>query len=391
MLPMEEEGGYLGHSLTSVLDGETSLVIATAPVPATAAGVFDAWIAHTNKHARFGKESIDPSKSTSYAFIWRSWTKYLSYVLAVPTDSICGSSVLLATPINIAHFIANGPTSSKPSRSISKNTQKRYFTVLQRVYAFCVQQSWLEVSPVDDVAEQDRPDIENHEGHVLTHDQWIACTSRINELTRNDYEFRDRAILMLLFKHGLRPEEVRALSLQDFQTDITNQHILAIHAIRGPEQGRFLPLDAITAESVQSWMAVRSNLKVVKRTCQLLEKTAGNDEIRALCETMFVTEKKMGLSMVTLLTVVRSHIEKSCSSAGVEFPKRMGPQIIRNTRIVRWLTAGLDVQHVVKLAGLKNAKGLLHLRNSCTPEVIDRMQPARRRDDSTHQVNILQR
>ena len=387
------ESEYLtsGHDspLDDVADFSARRAIATGPVPATSADVFDAWIVHTNQHARYGKESIDPSKSTSYAFIWRSWTKYLASILAVPTQSLNGQAVMMATPINVAHFIANGPTSSKPDRSISKNTQKRYFTVLQRVYAFCAAQAWLDVSPVDAVAAQDRPDVENHEGHVLTEAQWQACTIRIDQLTSNDYEIRDRAILMLLFKHGLRPEEVRALRVQDMQPDISDQSTLAISSIRGPGQERVLPLDDKSTDAIHSWKNVRRNLKVVKRTNDLLQQDFGNVELHALSDTLFVTEKKMEMGMVTLLTLVRSHIEKSCTSAGLPFPNRMGPQIVRNSRIVRWLNAGIEIPLVVKLAGLKNAKGLLHLRNSCSAEVIDQIRPARRRDDSKYQSNIL--
>lgn len=389
------EDEYLNCGLDSPLEDVTGFATkranATAPVPATAAGVFDSWIAHTNQHARYGKESIDPSKSTSYAFIWRSWAKYLASVLTLPAQSMNGQAVMLATPINVAHFIAHGPTASKPDRSISKNTQKRYFTVLQRVYAFCAAQAWLDVSPVDAVAAHDRPDEENHEGHVLTAPQWDACTARIAQLTGNDYEIRDRAILMLLFKHGLRPEEIRALCVQDIQPDISEQSTLAINSMSGPKQERVLPLDETTAQAIQTWKSARRNLKVVKRTIDQLQQDFGNDDLHAVSNNLFVTEKKMGLSMVTLLTLVRTHIEKSCIGAGLPFPNRMGPQIVRNTRIVRWLNAGLEIQLVVKLAGLKNAKGLLHLRNSCSAEVNDQIQPARRRDDALYQTNILRK
>lgn len=392
-LPTASEDDYLNDRSDSPLDEVRSSVFSylnsASPIPSTAAGVHDAWIAYTNAHACYGKESIDPSKSKSYAFIWRSWTKYLASVLLVAPESMDGKSMMLATPIDVAKFIANGPTASKPDRSISKITQRRYFTVLLRVYAFCVSQAWLDASPVDAVAKQDRPAEENHEGQVLSAAQWSACTQRLALLTSNDYEIRDRAILMLLFKEGLRPEEIRGLRLQDFQPDITNVPTLAIRSIRGPEQERVIPLDPATATSIQEWKLVRRNMRVVKRTLDELQNDFSNQQLHALSDTLFVTEKKMEIGQVALLTLVRSHIEKACISASIEFPNRMGPQIVRNSRIVKWLNAGIDVQQVVKRAGLKNAKGLLHLLLACSEEVQDKIKPARRRDDVIYQSNIL--
>ena len=59
----------------------------------------------------------------------------------------------------------------------------------------------------------------------------------------------------------------------------------------------------------------------------------------------------------------------------------MGPQIVRNTRLCIWLNNGEDVGQVVKRAGLKNAKGLLHLINACSVDVQQKLRPANKRDD----------
>ena len=150
-----------------------------------------------------------------------------------------------------------------------------------------------------------------------------------------------------------------------------------------------MPLDLATATSIQDWKRVRRNMRVVKRTIDELQRDFSNPDLHALSDTMFVTEKKMEIGQVALLTLVRSHIEKACTAASIELPNRMGPQIVRNSRIVRWLNAGTDVQQVVRMAGLKNTKGLLHLLLACTEEVKDKIKPARRRDDAIYQSNIL--
>ncbi len=59
---------------------------------------------------------------------------------------------------------------------------------------------------------------------------------------------------------------------------------------------------------------------------------------------------------------------------------RLGPQIIRNTRLVFWLNDRVPVEDVVKRAGLKNSKGLYHLFEYLPEEV--RAQIRNQRDDA---------
>ena len=44
-------------------------------------------------------------------------------------------------------------------------------------------------------------------------------------------------------------------------------------------------------------------------------------------------------------------------------PGRIGPQVLRNTAIVLWLNDGVPEKEVVRRVGLKNSKGLHHLRH----------------------------
>lgn len=384
----DTEANLEDGTLDSSLDDLARPVIRAA-VPVLALDVFPLWIEHVNLHARYGKESINLTLSTSYAFIWRSWCKYLGNAVSAPPEAVPSKLVMDATPTDIARFIDCGPTGSKPDRPISKNTQRRYFTVLQRVYAFCSLQGWVRSNPADDVEKQDRPPEELHEGHILNQDQWQACTAHIEKISSNAIEIRDKAVLMLLFKYGLRPEEIRALRLQDLQQDISGSHILEIQSIRGPEQERRIPIDEPTTAVLKNWKKARQSFMVVQRTLDKHQADMHNSDLAKACDTMFVSRASMGLAMVTLMKLVRTHIEQSCANAGLELPKRMGPQVVRNTRLIRWLNAGKEVPYVVRLAGLKNAKGLVHLIQSCNDDVRQQLLPARRRDDDHSKSNIL--
>ena len=63
-----------------------------------------------------------------------------------------------------------------------------------------------------------------------------------------------------------------------------------------------------------------------------------------------------------LLVLVRAHLLAASRAAGQKDPVRAGPQIVRNTRLVQWMWSGMPQPDVALRAGLKNVRGLLHLR-----------------------------
>lgn len=75
------------------------------------------------------------------------------------------------------------------------------------------------------------------------------------------------------------------------------------------------------------------------------------------------------MSMHALLYLVTKTIRTACQSSNLPPPARLGPQVVRNTVLVRWLNSDFTVEQVVKAAGLKNAKGLYHLRDLVHHEV----------------------
>lgn len=349
------------------------------PAPKHSMQICEAWLAYVNSIAEFGREPIH--KTATYTFIWRSWCNFLATRQFGPQANYIQAQPLLATAHDIEAFLQSGPQSSKPKRHVSAVTRRRYYTVLQRVYAFCDLQGWITGNPIDHMANNDRPSPEKHDGFVMNDTQWRACINLIEQLGKGSTEVRDKAILLLLFTLGLRPEEIRKLQLQDFYTGIADLHTIVINANTGPAQQRSLPVDSTTAKAISEWIEVRQHLNIVARHANKILADRNNDGLRVDGQTLFVARSSMHLSMVSLLNLVRSHIEQACRGAGVEPPPRMGPQIIRNTRIVRWLAAGFDVEDVVRRAGLKNAKGLLHIVHACPDPVRFKIMPAQRRDD----------
>lgn len=338
-----------------------------------------AWISYVNSVAIFGREPI--KKSSTYAFIWRSWCKFLAIRQFGQSTHYQQALPMLATAEDIEQFLKNGLKSSKPTREVSQVTKRRYYSVLQRIYAFCAQQDWIKINPVNALTLSDRPSPEKHDGHILNDVQWQACLDRIRTLGSSATEARNRAILLLLFTVGLRPEEIRKLQVHDFITGVANLNSIVIRDTTGPVQQRTLPVNTATSQALQEWIDIRKNLNVVVNHAQKIKAGSCNEELRLATQSLFVSRSRINLSMVALLNLVRAHIEQACISAQLDLPKRMGPQIIRNTRIVRWLNSGLDVSNVVDAAGLKNAKGLLHIAYAVPESVRAKILLSKRRDD----------
>lgn len=367
------------HSGTSQSEDPARGTTFKSKPPKESMQICEAWLAYVNSIAEYGREAIN--KTAAYTFIWRSWCNFLAKRQLDDQATYLQAKPLLATSQDIEQFLSSGPQSSKPKRAVSNVTKRRYYTVLQRIYAYCALQEWIPLSPVDGMANNDRPSPEKHDGYVMNDYQWRASIDFIQQMGDTSTEKRDKAILLLLFTLGLRPQEIRSLQVQDFYTGIADLHTIVINDLSGPAQQRSLPLDSTTAKALTDWIVLRQQLPVVLKHGKKILADRSNEALRAEGQRLFVARTSMHLSMISLLNLVRSHIEQACRHASVDPPARMGPQIIRNTRIVRWLAAGMDVEEVVRRAGLKNAKGLLHIIHACPDSVRSEILPSQRRDD----------
>lgn len=125
---------------------------------------------------------------------------------------------------------------------------------------------------------------------------------------------------------------------------------------------RRLPLSDNLRTALQEWIEVRAL-------------DAGHSK----SDVVFSSRRGGAMTDENLLVLVRKHLISAAEAAGQPPPARLGPQIIRNTRLVFWLHDRVPVEEVVKRAGLKNSKGLYHLIDYLPDDV--RSQIRNQRDD----------
>lgn len=312
--------------------------------------IVHAWIASTNNDFSPAGERIDKARSTSYIWIWSKWVKHIASTY--PTTDLL-EALSSASSVDVIRFIHSGIDAVKASSATSPVSKSRYFTTLDRIYSFMQTNGICDSNPVKAVTIADSPSQEISVGAAFDEATWQACINEIpNDAScTSAVEIRNRVILMLIFYYGLTPQEVRDIDCSDVAINLLGEMTLTISATRSKYQARAITLSREVASALLKWVDVRQGMKSIQT----------NFESKGCINYLFVTQKSSVLSTRSLLQIFKSHIECSCRKFGLETPIRMGPQIVRNTVVVRWLNHGTPVATVVSQAGLKNGKGLYHL------------------------------
>ncbi|WP_103739150.1 site-specific integrase [Diaphorobacter sp. LR2014-1] len=345
--------------------------------PDNPAQVYDLWLAHNNECATYGRESIDAKRSTSYRMIWQGWLKYLA---SLNEGKGCAWSSVDA--VDVSNFLKSGLRRSK--NLIPTNTaQRRYWRVLSRIYTFAHSKGWTAENPVLALATADVPAIEKPKGAILTLGQYKACFDCLPPLYGTATQARDHTMALLLLTTGITPQEVRTLCVQDLERDMATGKVthVAITAQRSDTQRRRIAVDERLANALLFWLTQRhmfNSLQRVRPSKEEAPTTAGD---RHPFTRLFVSQKSPEVTMGTLLHVCKQLILEACKKDHSDAPPRIGPQVIRNTVLTKWLNEGIGIHQVTLMAGLKNPKGLLHLGDHLNPEVRQHLAKSNFKDD----------
>ncbi|MNV10748.1 Tyrosine recombinase XerC [compost metagenome] len=311
-------------------------------------GLLDSWLA-----ARADADMYVIRDRNTYDHMWSTWCAYLqSGRNGLQSQAIRWFDV---TPEILVGFLNNGPVNRKvrTESTRSATTKYRYWRLLERIYNFAMMKGWISSNPVDAMAAGNIPKSEKQQGSVLDPSVWKVAELLL--LTPAKYDavaVRNRAILQLLFALGLAPLEVRGMQLSSLVHEGESGKGRRISAVQiggpGTLRPRRFPLGAFEAELVTDWLKVRPLIAT-----------------EASGELLFCTPRG-GVSPVSLFLLVQGFLKEASAAAGCPPPIQAGPQIIRNSVLVRLLNdAKYPACRVVKFAGLKDVKGLLHLKDHC--------------------------
>ncbi|MFN9471187.1 hypothetical protein [Acidovorax sp.] len=161
--------------------------------------LFELWLA---KETSKLQDPLGAASSAPYLAIWQSWLKHLSSVLLVVDRGNSVRTLLWheAGREHVVQFLqprAGQKSAHNPARPLSEVTRRRYWRVLERIYASALSNNWIVENPVSALSEAETPAVSLQLGHVLPDPIWQALPSCF-PAGDSMYEIRDREILFII-------------------------------------------------------------------------------------------------------------------------------------------------------------------------------------------------
>ena len=304
-------------------------------------------------------QALSTEPDSVYENIWNAWLESLQSVVS------CASALPVrrhwheAQAEDVVAFLRIRPgqrAHHQPERNLSAVTRRRYWRVLDRIYAFAVQQGWLQTSPVAQLHRSERPPAVEQLGHTLPLALWQQLPQHF-AASDSLQGARDRAILLLLYELALAPEEVRMLR---------DEHLL---------DAQQQPVRVASAQ-VPVWLHIDGVRRAQRRTLELPAPLGA--ALRAFWDHrqafnadlggwLFHSRKGGPLTIRALFHVASRVIHEAAAALPPEAQQwplqRVGPQVLRNTAIVVWLQSGMPESEVIRRLGVENARALTRLQH----------------------------
>lgn len=317
----------------------------------TASTIFDAWRA-TRQHGMPGiTDPLTLAGARSYKAIWNKWVWWLTVDQGLEgTSPPRAQSFLDATPAQVSTFLVSGPSPISARRGntsqLSEITRRRYWRVLDWVYEFARMQELITQNPAA-LLEQETPPPENSTGQIYHSNQWAAIEASLPS-GNSEMLVRDRALMLLMMDAALTVAELCSLQQIHVAPCMLEPELLRLR-IDGKRKAQFreITLNARTTIALKKWVNLRVNIST--------KPTVKGDPL-------FLTERRVGISPRVVFHLVASTVSNAFRAAGLDLPLHLGPQVLRNSRIVFWLNSGMPASEVVQRAGFKDAKSFRGLR-----------------------------
>jgi site-specific recombinase XerC len=332
----------------------------SSPITIDANTHFEHWLDNRDRPGTRKREQLTHAAAKPYRYIWKAWVTWLTMPRVLANGNTVPALVAdwtMATAAHVLQYLACGVEAAASARRgrtapISEITRRRYWRVLQMIYAHAVNQNIIAINPVMATDDVTPPRQEYSEGMVLLGAQWQAVKSAITigESTSNQ---RDRAILTVLMDAGLTTGELASIRLDQVGYHLTNVTI-RINGSRRAQQ-RDVVLGLAASAELRKWIELRKRMTT----------SAGTDP-----GLVFISNRGRPMSNRMLFQQVSNTVARGLRSGGFELPQHIGLQVLRNSQIVTWLNDGVPVGEVCRRAGLKDFRSLRGLRRHINPDVL---------------------
>lgn len=336
------------------------VLVPAAAAPTDAQAFFEDWLRLRSQDPR---DPLSAKAAKPYAYVWLMWCRWLT--TPSPSAPARAASWMEATPGDVATFLARGPSpsSSRKSRTdpISDITRRRYWRVLDALYAHARNQNLISTNPAEHL-EEGRPPAENPEGQVFNAKQWEVLRSELPSGTSR-WDVRDRAMLQLLMDAALTTGEICSLQCHQVGDDFLHPSLLELRLDgRRKAQQRSFQLGRQASADLRRWIELRRGLP---------------PRATDAAAPLFVSQKGCPMSPRAVFYLVATTVTKTFPAHGLEIPYHIGAQVLRNTRLVMWLNGGMPIAEVVYRAGFKDAKSFRGLHAHIDERLLPALKPRR--------------
>ncbi|MBO4246194.1 MAG: tyrosine recombinase [Bacilli bacterium] len=208
--------------------------------------------------------------------------------------------------------------------NLDHKTIAHYITVLNSFYKYLLDNKTIKINPVETIK---HPKINMHLPVFLTEDE-INSLLAINLVT--PYDYRNKAMLEILFATGIRISELINLKIQDVDT---NNNALKVFG-KGSKE-RIIPIDNIARDSLINYL---NNYRYL-----LLKKNINSDYL--FINNLGKNISRIGFYKIIKKEAIRANIKKDIS-----------PHTIRHTFATILLKNGADLRVIQELLGHSDIK-----------------------------------
>lgn len=175
---------------------------------------------------------------------------------------------------------------------------------------------------------------------------------------------RDFAILNLMYESAARVSEIADLSIGDLRFD---RNGTVVHLFGKSNKPRVVPIIGKVASFMKRYLTDETKL----RTC------SNND-------SLFLNKSKKPLSRAGIKYILNKYADIARNIAPEIIPERIYPHILRHSRAMHWLEAGIDLQYIKDLLGhveLTTTEVYAQLNTAMKRKILEQAHPAETLDD----------
>lgn len=253
-------------------------------------------------------------------------------------EHLKNKNILDAQDDDIRNFI-------KTFQNKKERTLARYLTTLRMFYDTMLKKGHIKKSPMDSI---DSPKIGKYLPEVLT----IEEVEKLLEFTPHDnYTFRNRTILELLYSTGLRISELINLKLENI--DLESSYIKVMG--KGSKE-RIVPINDFATEYLNKYIhEIRPEM--IKK----------NDN-----DYLFLNNHGKGLTRQAVFKMIKKRGEEALIA------KEISPHTLRHSFATHLLQNGADIRFIQELLGhsdLSTTEIYTHISNSTLKKDYDNLNP----------------